>query len=857
MKTFDWSRLNPEFLKAVVYSRKTDAALRPSFMAEEMEFLVPAILNICPTQPDRNFIRKYKEEIEAYLFPFHREEVEKIGAFLGIQRDNYLGVLNEMGKMKCTESLITAYIRALYALASGQEMVLEPEDRYLTRVTIDVEKLPASDIKLHGYQAEAVAAMNRHFLEEDRASGLLVMPTGSGKTRTAVYFLLREMVSRGYQVIWLAHRYMLLDQAADNFFNHAGLIKLRDSAAIKEFKLLCVSGAHRALAAADRNDTVLVTSVPSVCRSLPHLKRILQEKVIIVVDEAHHALADSYQDTIRVIRKARPSAKLLGLTATPVRMTDAGSAKLHEIFDNTVIFEKSLAELIALGILAEPVVDDPVYTGIDFEAGLSDKEKADIRRNHDLPESVVDRIARNKARNAVIVQTYLKKRAEYGKTLIFALNVVHCQLLTRELQQRGVRCDCVYAGREDNSEVIRRFQSNALEVLVNVNIMTEGSDVPDIETVMLTRPTQSEGFLMQMIGRGMRGPQAGGTQKLNIVDFHDQWQTFNRWLNPKWLFQPEAPYVPAEPRVSEADPRGGLPMEVIEQVYDAIAERSVRVDILTALPVLCFSVLDEEGNDLPLLVYEDQLDGYERMIREREAIVAQQTDPQTLLRTYFGGFGLLPSVRDVALFAEALRNLEGPPPRYMLEDRREIDPVTVGARVMRENLDARMVAQALYQEYEIVRKLYGSLKDYALKIVEYSYEDNDRITYGVCVPELEVERIPHRMEPVYDLGTLSREVIDEMFNGKGEIPQIDWTDRPYRGYFGVCYSDGRIRINKVLNSPDVPREAVKLVIYHEMLHLSIHGHGPEFRRREALYPNYYELISFIHTMGEKMDIQGW
>ena len=83
------------------------------------------------------------------------------------------------------------------------------------------------------------------------------------------------------------------------------------------------------------------------------------------------------------------------------------------------------------------------------------------------------------------------------------------------------------------------FKNNKLDVLVNVNIMTEGTDVPDVQTVFLTRPTASEGLLMQMIGRGMRGLKAQGTETVNIVDFHDQWDVFNKWLNPEWLIQDE------------------------------------------------------------------------------------------------------------------------------------------------------------------------------------------------------------------------------------------------------------------------------------------------------------------------------
>ena len=70
--------------------------------------------------------------------------------------------------------------------------------------------------------------------------------------------------------------------------------------------------------------------------------------------------------------------------------------------------------------------------------------------------------------------------------------------------------------------------------------MTEGMDVPDIQTVILTRPTQSEGLLMQCIGRGMRGHKADkGTENVNIIDFHGKWSVFKKWLNPEWLIADE------------------------------------------------------------------------------------------------------------------------------------------------------------------------------------------------------------------------------------------------------------------------------------------------------------------------------
>ena len=90
---------------------------------------------------------------------------------------------------------------------------------------------------------------------------------------------------------------------------------------------------------------------------------------------------------------------------------------------------------------------------------------------------------------------------------------------------------------------------------------------------------------------------------------------------------------------------------------------------------------------------------------------------------------------------------------------------------------------------------------------------------------------------------MTAEVIDEMFDGKYTDFEITWTNKPYKAYYGRFYTDeelDRIEINVLLNSSQVKREAVKYVIYHELLHRFIRNHGTEFRRREHQYPNYTE-----------------
>ena len=865
MDHFNWSKLDRDFIKAVIDSDKTDPSLRPVYPTQEMDLLIPSIKAISD-RPTRRFIMTYRDLIEGILLRKNEQAVLSIGEAMKISGGNYLNILHQLSWLPMTTHLKNIYLQTLLCLGEGDGELYFPADmQFLDRVQVDMKKTIPADIPMYDYQKDAVRALNRHYIDQGFSSGLLVMPTGSGKTRTAAYFLLSEMISRGYQVIWLAHRYMLLDQAAEGLANHAGLIKLKN-ASLKKYDILCVSGMHRSIQAAKREDTVIIASVPSVCRSLKHLKRILQKKVIIVVDEAHHTLAPSYQNTIKAIRKARPDAKLLGLTATPVRMTDTGSIALHALYDNTVIYEKAMSELITQGILAQPVFIS-VSTDTDFETGLSEEERSLISKKNDLPEAVVSRIAECKARNDVIVKTYLHNRVEYGKTLIFALNIMHCKLLCHDLREHGVRCDYIHSGRVENSKVIQAFKDNELDVLVNVNIMTEGSDVPDIQTVMLTRPTQSEGFLMQMIGRGMRGISIKGTKTVNIVDFHDQWDTFSKWLNPRWLFSPieVTPPALAEPLNLPVDAKitqtAVISIDLIDQVYRVIAASNANIDTNTSLPVSWYALSDEDGSDYPLLVYQDQVEGFESMVRDREALTAEKiADAGQVMRKYFGGFTLRPSSRDLELFIDALDNLEGSPPCYHLEERLEIDPVQVGKRIRDQKLNPLDESRLLFDTHEMIGALFGTLQNYTMKVVANCFDDTHGLDFGnMRVQELPIELIPHRMEPAYDISQLKREIIDEMFAGKYDgISSVEWTDKPYRSYFGAFFfNDAHIVINCVLNSPDVPREVVKFVLYHELLHRDYHSHGKDFRSKEVLFPGYEEHAAFLHTMGDDMDIKGW
>ncbi len=101
---------------------------------------------------------------------------------------------------------------------------------------IDLEECIANPLPLFPYQEKAVAALIHHFFVEEQQAGVLVMPTGSGKTRVATRFLLQEAVGRGYHVLWLTHRSMLIEQAADSIYTASPIVKLEDHSR-KQFNL--------------------------------------------------------------------------------------------------------------------------------------------------------------------------------------------------------------------------------------------------------------------------------------------------------------------------------------------------------------------------------------------------------------------------------------------------------------------------------------------------------------------------------------------------------------------------------------------------------------------------------------------
>lgn len=327
-------------------------------------------------------------------------------------------------------------------------------------------------MKLRPYQEEAVDNTLEGWKTFKRQ--LMVMPTGGGKT---IVFSKIVDETPGKSLI-LAHREELILQAQDKLRKTTGKIASVEMGAYK----------------ARPGHEVVIASVQTMTRRLDKWPKGIFENIII--DEAHHAMSDSY---LRVINHF--DANLLGVTATP----DRGDKRdLGRIFEN-ICFEISLFQLIKEGYLS-PI---KIRT-VPFEIDLGKITK----RGGDFKEEEVG------AAIAPFLRQITEKVLEYAwdrKTLIFLPLRKISRAMAEHLRDMGVTAEHIEGESSDRQEILARFASGETQFLTNAMLLTEGFDDPSIDCVVPLRATASRTLFSQMVGRGTR--ISPGKTDLAVLDF--------------------------------------------------------------------------------------------------------------------------------------------------------------------------------------------------------------------------------------------------------------------------------------------------------------------------------------------------
>jgi len=381
-----------------------------------------------------------------------------------------------------------------------------------------------SHFNLRPYQTQCIDDLLARFREYSRL--LAVLPTGAGKT---IVFAALAHRLQPVRTLVLAHRDELIRQAADKIARSTGL----------------VAEVEKAEESAGMEAPVVVASVQTLARERRLHRWPRGHFGLVVVDEAHHILADSYQN---VLGHFDGSAKVLGVTATPDR---GDKRSLGEYFDE-VGFEIGLHELIKDGYLCRIVVKT-VPLQIDL-GGV--RTMAGDFSDADLGQAIEPYLKR--------VVAEMKAAIGKRRTIVFLPLVRTSKRFVELCREAGLSADHVDGASEDRSGILARFARGEFQILSNSMLLTEGFDDPGVACVVCLRPTKVRALYSQIIGRGTR--VAPGKENLLVLDF--LWHTERHSLvRPAHLVAPTAELAEDMTAILEkaAQEHGGEALQEPEQ----------------------------------------------------------------------------------------------------------------------------------------------------------------------------------------------------------------------------------------------------------------------------------------------------
>ena len=378
---------------------------------------------------------------------------------------------------------------------------------------------------LFPHQKRAASAIERYLYFED-GRAMLHLPTGAGKTRTAMSIVASHLRNRSPGlVVWLAATRELLEQAAGEFE-----LTWRS---VGDRQVDCLRFWSSYNSPIDRvTDGIVIAGLAklhSYGKERRRLWNLGDRTTMMVFDEAHQSIATTYQDIVETVVTRNPRTPLLGLSATPGRtwgnpVVDAAVAELF--LENKVMIDFDGANPIKC-LTDEGYLAEVNFSLLNVEPGLqlSAEDIAEVSKALDISDALAARFGEDEQRNLRIVQRLFKLADTHSRIIVFAASVDNALLLTSVCRGVGLKADAV-TGKTDANErehVIRRFKrpGGPHRILINFGVLTTGFDAPAASATLIARPTKSLVLYSQMVGRVIRGPRAGGTERCEVVTVVD------------------------------------------------------------------------------------------------------------------------------------------------------------------------------------------------------------------------------------------------------------------------------------------------------------------------------------------------
>jgi superfamily II DNA or RNA helicase len=357
--------------------------------------------------------------------------------------------------------------------------------------------------KYNSFQQPAVDAIVQDFKNKILGRYLLVIPTGGGKTYTAVKAVC-SLFQAGIlnpdtdKVLWVAHRNELLVQAQDTFIDY---IEKNPDTPLK----------------IEKNIQPMMANANEVSNALRS-----EETKLVVIDEAHHSAAYSYQTIFEC-----PTIGVLGLTATPSRHDGAA---LDFEFES---FSVGFPDLVKKGLILRPTV----HKIAGGEYNIATLSGAEGKKNLEQ--------LNNKNRNNKIIAELISNHEIYKKVIIFVGTIAHVRSLNKEIQDSALKdlyesIDCItgdqFGSMEERKTFIARQKNLKKSIIINVAVLTEGYDDATVNTVVMAAPTTSKLYYMQAAGRAIRMNEKDDQKRAYIIEVEDTLPNIQYKIDNRWLF---------------------------------------------------------------------------------------------------------------------------------------------------------------------------------------------------------------------------------------------------------------------------------------------------------------------------------
>lgn len=500
--------------------------------------------------------KAFLDDLIDHLNPKEVAELLSLMEFMGKKGTDKLEVLKKLVRKK-------KYQTILYDYLGLSEFLLDFSSDSNDMSSISTCKNDSQFYELFDYQ-EIIKQRTLNLINDaTKLRRLLIqMPTGTGKTKTAVHILINyylfSLRKKGL-ILWIAPSEELLLQAIETFENcwshlgngeitiyrlwgnHNPLDELSDLSSLNGIVFV---GIQKLISLEKRNSIQLEALVKN-CR-------------LIVFDEAHKALAkESFKiiEKFMTLKNNYPDRSLIGLTATPGRSTTYSEEnnQLVAMFESKrVTIDPDLLNLINYGSLNarnmktekniikyfqdRGILSKLKPERLNYIENLSSKELDEFKRvlnkrtGNDYSEEQVRYLAENTSRNMEILKKLRELNAAQIPTILFAASVEHAKILTSLLKMEEINASLVLGetSPQQRKEAIEDFKSGKSNIIINYGALTTGFDSKNIQCVFITRPTQSVVLYSQMLGRGLRGPLVGGNEECLLIDVKDNLEGFNQ-----------------------------------------------------------------------------------------------------------------------------------------------------------------------------------------------------------------------------------------------------------------------------------------------------------------------------------------